>query len=115
MSAAEQLRVCCAALDRACDRLTDPTPDSLDLCSTILQGATEHLAALQPALRCGDAPALAEAWQLRRSVRRAGVLLANAASYHRRWHDAIDVQTMGYGPDGRPGNASPSGRISLRA
>jgi hypothetical protein len=48
-------------------------------------------------------------------VRRAGILLANAARYHRHWQDSIHIQTAGYGPDGRPGDSHLSGRISLRA
>jgi hypothetical protein len=115
MSAVEQLRACGAALDRACDRLTDPTAESLDVCSTILHGAIDSLSSAQPTLRSGDPAALAEAWRLRRSVRRAGILLANAAEYHRRWQDSIQVRISGYRPDGRPGDTVLSGRISLRA
>jgi hypothetical protein len=115
MSTAEQLRTCSAGLDHACDRLAEPSPESLGLCSTILESAIEHLSALQPTLNHGDAEALAEAWRLRRTVRRAGLLLTSAADYHRRWQERLGIQTAGYGPDGRAGNSAVSGRLCVRA
>src|SRR3569833_840909 len=54
MFVVEQLRACVHGLNRACDSLQDPTPVSLDFCSSVLQGAVETLSALQPELSGGD-------------------------------------------------------------
>jgi hypothetical protein len=114
MSALEQLRACSAALEQACCTLADPTPDALDVCSAVLSSAVEDLTSLQPELCGGGALALAEAWHLRRTIRRAGALLANAANYHRQWQDWVGVRTAGYGPDGRAGDSTLPNRLCVR-
>src|SRR6478672_10917226 len=102
MTAAEQLRFSKDEVERACALLMAPTVETLDGCSGVMEAAVERLAALRPALHDlrGDPGALAQAWRLQRSVRRAGVLLANAAAYHARWNELLGAKTAGYRPDG---------------
>ena len=116
MTPVKQLRSSCGEVERVCDLLLGPTPDALDDCSTVLEVAARSLAALRPSLHDsrGDAEALAEAWRLQRTVRRAGALLANAAAYHQQWQALVGVMTAGYGPGGHPAEAVQSGRLSLR-
>src|SRR5436305_88911 len=103
MTAAEQLRCSSSEVERACALLTAPAPAALDDCSGILEAAAQQLQAFYPALHAarGDPESLAEAWQLHRNVRRAGVLLANASAYHARWSELLAVKTAGYQPGGR--------------
>jgi hypothetical protein len=116
MTLTGQLRSASERLRHACDLLLAPTPEALDDCSTILEGAVRHLAALQPALGAGNnsPETLAEARRLLGAVRRAGALLANAAEYHHRWQEWIGVRTSGYGPDGVPGETAHAARLCLR-
>jgi hypothetical protein len=116
MTSAGQLRSASEQVQHACDLLLAPTPDALDLCSTLLEGAAGKLAALQPALHRarGDAEQLDEARSLRDAVRCAGALLANAAEYHHRWQEWIGIRTSGYGPGGAPGEAAHPARLCLR-
>jgi hypothetical protein len=116
MTSAGQLRSASEQVQHACDLLLAPTPDALDLCSTLLEGAAGKLAALQPALHTGrgNAEALAEARRLRGAVRCAGALLANAAEYHHRWQACVAVRTSGYGPGGVPGEAAHPARLCVR-
>jgi hypothetical protein len=116
MTALEHLRAAAAQASCACGLLESTTAEALDGCSTALEAAECSLEALHPALPglAGDPDALAEAWSLRRTVRRAAALLANAAAYHRDWQELVGVMTAGYGPGGRPGESPPSGRICLR-
>jgi hypothetical protein len=112
----EQLRAACAEVERACDWLTDPASDALDSCSLVLENATSRLATMRPALHeaAGEPAALAEAWRLRRSIRRAGVLLAAAATYHQQWQSVLGSMAGGYDREGRPGDRPRSGRLCLR-
>ena len=116
MTPLEQLRSSTAEVDAACRLLAAPVPDALDSCSAVLEAAALRLEAVQPCLRglAADPEALAEAWRLQRSVRRAGALLTNAAAYHRNWQDLAAVRTAGYGPDGRPGESPRTGGLSIR-
>ncbi len=104
MTAAEQLRSSCVELDRACAHLTAATPDALCACAASLEGVAAGLTALQAALlgARGDPDALGEARRLRASVRRAGVLLANASAYHARWNELVSLRAAGYRPGGEP-------------
>lgn len=113
MSVVEQLRACTAGVDRANDALLNPTPESLDRCSVILESSLKNLSSVQPAL-IRDRGALAEAWRLQRSVRRVAILLANAADYRRGWQHWLAIQTAGYRPDGGAAESPSCGRISLR-
>ncbi len=61
----------------------------------------------------GDPEALAEAWRLRRAVRRAGRLLDNAADYHQQWSRRLGAMTDGYQPGGEPADLARAGRISV--
>jgi hypothetical protein len=112
----EELRSSAAEVEAACGMLAAPDPEALDSCSAVLEEAARRLEALQPCLTglTADPEALAEAWRLQRTVRRAGVLLANAAAYHQNWQDLIAVRTSGYGPGGRPGEPSRGGSLCMR-
>jgi hypothetical protein len=112
----EELRSSIAEVDNVCERLAAPAPDALDCCTAVLEAAVRRLEALQPCLRslAANPEALAEAWRLQRTVRRAGVLLASAESYHRNWQDLVAVRTAGYGPGGRPGEPPRSGGLCMR-
>lgn len=116
MTLLEQLRFTGGETSRAGDLLEAPSPAAIDDCSTVLEGAVRALEALQSDLPrlAGDPEALAEAWRLRRNVRRASALLARAEGYHQHWRDLVGVMSAGYGPGGRPGESPPPGRISLR-
>jgi hypothetical protein len=116
MTPAEQLRSSSAEVERACTLLMAPAPESLDDCSIVLQAAAQRLQPLRPALHeaRGDPDALAEAWRLQRNVRRAGVLLANAAAYHARWNELVGVKTVGYGPGGQAAETPRTGRLCVR-
>ena len=78
-------------MERACAALLSPGADSLDDCSGVLAGAAQTLAALRPSLHDarGDPEALAEAWRLQRTVRRASALLESAAAYHAGWTELL--------------------------
>jgi hypothetical protein len=112
MTSAGQLRSASEQVQHACDLLLAPTPDALDDCSTRLEDAVGHLAALSTSNNSPET--LAEARRLRGAVRRAGALLANAAEYHHRWQEWIGVRTSGYGPDGVPGETVHAARLCLR-
>jgi hypothetical protein len=116
MTAAEQLRLSSAEIERACSLLMTNRGDTLDGCSDVLEAAVERLAALRPVLHeaRGDPEALAEAWRLQRNVRRAGVLLANAGEYHTRWTELLGAKTAGYRADGEAAETPRTGRLCLR-
>jgi hypothetical protein len=112
----EQLRSSTAEVDRVCVLLAAPDPEALDGCSAVLAAAARGIEELQPCLGglAADPEALAEAWRLQRTVRRAGTLLVNAAAYHRHWQDLVAVRTAGYGPGGRPGEPPRTGSLCMR-
>jgi len=116
MTAAEQFRLSSAGVERACALLIAPDVDTLEGCSGELGAALERLATLRPALldERGDPKALAEAWRLRRSVRRAGTLWANAAAYHAQWSELLGAKTAGYRADGQAAEMPRTGRLCLR-
>jgi hypothetical protein len=115
MTAAEQLRCSREDVERVCALLLDPTPDAVDGCSPVLEGAVRDLTRLRPALGAspGDPEALAEAWRLQVAVRRAGALLAGASAWHDGWRGVLGSKTAGYGPGGHPGDTPRSGRLCL--
>ena len=116
MTVPEQLRCAGGKATRACRLLETPTPEALDGCAAILEEAVRSLEALQAdlPLLAGDPAAMAEAWRLRGAVRRAAALLDRAEKHHRGWQDLVGIMSAGYGPEGRPGESPPPGRISLR-
>ncbi len=102
-------------VERVCDWLVRPSPDALDRCPMVLESAAAGLSdgASWLSLARGDPEALAEAWRLRRAVRRAGRLLENAADYHKQWNRTLAGIAGGYRPDGEPAEVAHAGRISL--
>lgn len=116
MTTFHQIRSAGGQIARVCSLLEWPTPDALDSCSTVLETVAERLTAIQPCLSelSGNSAALAEAWRLRRAIRRAAVLLSGAAEYHRDWQDLVGVLENGYGPGGRPAESSRPHRMSVR-
>jgi hypothetical protein len=116
MMLVDQIRRCSGEVDRACAALLSPGAESLDDCGAVLAGAAGTLAAVRPSLHDarGDPEALAEAWRLQRTVRRASALLESAAAYHAGWADLLGVQTAGYGPGGQPRETPRHGGLCLK-
>lgn len=115
MAAADDLRRCSAFVESACASLGRGAPADLDAACGPLASAIQDFAALRASLGSaqGDSAALAEAWRLRRMVRRAAALLENAHSYHEKWTLRLSAQTTGYGPDGAPAAFAHTGRVCL--
>jgi hypothetical protein len=116
-SIAQQLAQVRSQLDRACERLTSPSPEGLDQCSYDLESAMQQLAACQPqfSAQAGNAEALAEAWHVRRSFQRARRLMDSAAVFHDNWMRLRGVMSGGYTPTGDPGPVLHPSRICLQA
>jgi hypothetical protein len=104
-------------LDRACERLTSPSPDALDQCSHDLESAMQQLAACQPQMSAhtGDAEAFAAAWRVRHSFQRARRLMDSAAEFHESWTRLRGAISGGYTPTGDPGPVLHPSRICLQA
>jgi len=106
-----------ATMDQVCEWLLSPSPATLDRCSTVLRSAAAELSDpaswLGPAHR--DPQALADAWHLRRALRRAGRLLESAHQYHAGWLRIRSAMTGGYHPGGAAAPLVPLGRINLQA
>lgn len=116
-SITRQLAEVRSRLDRACERLTSPSPEAMDQCSYDLESAMRQLAACQPQLsaHAGDAEALAEAWHVRRSFQRARRLMDSASVFHDNWMRLRGVMSGGYTPTGDPGPVVHQSRICLQA
>ena len=112
----EGFRTVRAEVERVCAMLISPSPEVLDRCPDLLRRAGEGLAALHPWLKPahGNPQALAEAQQLRATVRRAGRLLQNAADYHTRWNQILGTMSAGYLPGGDAAPVNRPGRVCLR-
>src|ERR1700720_4144258 len=95
---AEHLAQVRSQLDRTCERLISPSPESLDACSEDLESAVRQLAAWQPQLsaQAGDPMALEEAWHVRRSFVRARKLMQTAAAFHDNWVRLRGAMSGGY-------------------
>jgi len=117
MPGSDDLRACADTVESACSVLIEGATAAPDGCTGVLQSAVERLAALQLRLteESASAEALEEAWRLRRSIRRAGALLENAAAYHRGWTAVLAVKAAGYGPGGVPGDVVPASRVWVEA
>ena len=116
MTPLEELRLTTGQAGAACILLEAPSPDALDGCSTALEAAAGRLAALQSSgtQLAAHPEALAEAWRLRRTVRRAAALLEKAAAYHDEWQELIGIMAAGYGPGGHAAESSRPGRVCLQ-
>ena len=116
MKPLDELRLSAGQAGTACDLLEQPALDAMDGCATALAAAVGRLETLQPSLSklVGDPEALAEAWRLRRNVRRAAALLDQAATYHNHWQGIVGVMSAGYGPGGRPADTTRPSRVCLR-
>jgi len=103
-------------IERVCDWLISPSPETLDRCSGVLETAVAELAdgASWLGQARGNPDAQAEAWHLNRAVRRAGKLLESASGYHTRWSRIRDTMTQGYGHQGVAAPPVLPGRISLQ-
>ena len=116
-SIAEHLARVRVELDRACERLTTPSPVVLDECSRDFESAMRQLAACQPRMsaHAGDAEALAEAWQVRRSFQRAQKLMESASAFHENWTRLRGSISGGYTACGEAPPVVHQGRICLQA
>jgi hypothetical protein len=111
----EQLKSARQQLDFASTLLIKPSLDALESCSSILEAAARQLADWQPALSqlAGNAVALEEAWQLRRSFVRTARLLQGAGDFHLNWLQLRGVMTGGYTKTGVAAPIVYGNRISL--
>ena len=114
---AERLEQTRQAVEEACRCLLCPSPASLDRCYSALNTATDQLNGGAPSLTAarGDARALAEAWRLRSTIRRAGALLENANRYYSGWRRIRSAMTDGYSPTGELPSPVNPGRVHLEA
>jgi len=112
----EQLAAARNELDRAGELLTKPSPEAVDRCSSILEATGRQLAEWQPRLAdaAGDPEALAEAWRLRNSFRRAERLLQSAGEFHSNWLRVRGAMTGGYTASGDSAPIVHGHRISLQ-
>jgi|SRR5690242_5552784 hypothetical protein len=113
MSIAQQLAEVRRQLDGACDRLTAPSPASLDACAHDLESAIGQLSAFRP--NPGDAQALEQAWHVRRSFLRARKLMESAAEFHENWARVRGAISGGYTATGEAASIVHQGRICLQA
>lgn len=111
----ERLGAARSEVEQACGWLLSPSPDALDRCSGVLESAMSELSGSMShlVLARGDPEALAEAWHLRRAVRRAGTLLQSASDYHTQWNRRLGGMSDGYQRGGEPAAVVPAGRISF--
>jgi hypothetical protein len=111
----ERLGAARSEVEQVCAWLADPSPAALDRCAGVLAAAASELMnqADSLSLARGDPDALAEAWKLRRAVRRAGGLLHHAAEYHVQWTRTLGARLDGYRPGGEAAPLLHPPRISL--
>jgi hypothetical protein len=104
-------------LDRACERLTVASAESLDDSSEDLDSAVRQLADCQARLmtQAGNPAALEEAWRVRRTFVRARMLLHKAAAFHGNWTRVRGAMSGGYTRTGEPEAVRHTGRVFLRA
>lgn len=102
-------------VERVCGWLASPAPERLDRCSATLTQAVTGLSVGAGWLGSarGDAEALAEAWRLARTVRRASRLLESANEYYAGWNRIRAAMVDGYEPGGQVPAPIASGTISL--
>lgn len=112
----EQLKSARQQLDSACGLLLRPSVEALDHCSGVLEEAGRQLAEWQPTIaqHAGNAVALEEAWQLRRSFVRAASLLQGASNFHLNWLQLRGAMTGGYTGTGEPAPVFHNSRINLQ-
>jgi hypothetical protein len=113
MSIAQQLAQVRRQLDGACDRLTTPSPASLDACAHDLESAIGQLTACRPSP--ADAEALEQAWHVRRSFLRARKLMESSAAFHENWTRVRGTISGGYTATGEAASIVHQGRICLQA
>ena len=113
----ERLAATRAQLESACELLHAPSAAAVDRCSVLLEDAGRRMQDFRADLSAaqGDAQAIAEAWNLRRTFLKAGRLLENAARFHDNWVAMRDVMTGGYTNRGEPAPLQHSGRVCLEA
>jgi hypothetical protein len=114
---AEQLADAREQLERACDLLLTPSPDSLDRCASLLEAAVTKVTACQAAIagpRQTEPDASMEGRRLQAVVRRARRLLDSAAEYHQNWSRRIGAMSAGYDGRGEPVSVDRGRRLILR-
>ncbi len=104
-----------AALERICELLVRPSPESLEECRVALATAQAALEQCTPELpgHAGDAALLAQAIRLRLAARKAGYLHQTAVEHHRKWF-AILRAKLGYTALGSPLEISGAARVWLQ-
>jgi hypothetical protein len=95
----EDIRETRGEVEKACKLLESPSPPALNRCAEVLSGAISQMERCKPSSR--DPVALMEALGLRRAVKRAGVLLQNALTFHSTRFQLSRSQMQGYKADGQ--------------
>ncbi len=112
----ERLMAARQQLDFAGSLLARPSPEALESCSSVLEAAGRQLAEWQPTFsrQAGNAAALEEAWQLRRSFVRMSRLLKGAGNFHLNWLRLRGAMTGGYTKTGESAPIMHGNRVSLK-
>jgi hypothetical protein len=105
-----------ATLERACELLLDPSPQSLEDCLALLGAVAAALTGSRAEWEghAGDPALRAEAGRLREAVHRAGFLLESAAAFHRKWLQILRTKMGGYTAQGDPAEVVCAGRVWLQ-
>lgn len=98
----ERLLTARSEVERAVGLLASPSFEALDRCAGVLESARSDLGSCLPLVSGsqGNAEALAEAYRLQESVRRASHLLQTARDYFAKWSQTWAGLTTGYTPTG---------------
>jgi len=113
---AERLALARSEVNRACNLLIAPTPETLNDCQDALQRAVSALTELPVESHdvAGGLDAQSVARSLRAEVLRAGRLLQNLASFYRGWERILGAMSGGYTASGNPAPVARQGRFCCR-
>jgi hypothetical protein len=95
-------------VDGVCLLLISPSPEIMERCERVLEGARSALSDWRP--QRSELHALK---QLQAALGRAGRLLESAFQYHQRWRRRLDSHLGGYLPGGNPAVVAHPGRVIL--
>lgn len=108
-----------AAVQEASRLLMDPKPEALDRSAALLEQARRSLQTAADTFNLSNAPARAgiraELEELRKGLRRQGLLLEHAADFYAGWVRFRNSLTGGYTAQGEPAPAEPGRRLLIEA
>lgn len=96
-----------AEVERACKLLELATPEAMEASAAALESVARELAERRFSVSSEEAS------RIRKSARRARLLLDLSARFHTRWHDLLAAMTGGYTVKGAPADFAAPARISL--